>query len=187
MIYEVCELLATHLQDGAMGVNALRLSVPLDALDPPLEAVTVASEFELEYLAGDKIPDSGSGAGPLVLVRRGDDTGEFSAPGNPELLSNPARVGIAVLVLFPRRTIRDLHLENRCQSALLRVVRRSIGMFFEDVDYAARALRGVQIRSALSVRVVPALALLGEQDLLAGAVLVDVDVIDRWSEGITAS
>lgn len=187
MIYEVVTLVTRHLQDGAMGVNALRASVPLDPLDPPIETVTVRSEFELEYLAGEEIPASAYEEGPLVLVRRGDDAGEFSAPGNPEILGAPSRVGVAILVFFPRRQQRALHQENRCLSALLRVVRRSVGLFFEDVPIADRNLRDVQITDVLAPpRMVPTMTYVSERDLLAGAVLCDLRVLDRWADGITA-
>lgn len=188
MNYEACELIAKHLQDGAMGVDALRLSVPMDALDAPIEAITVKHEFEVAYLPGGRLPEGIYDAGPLVLVRSADDAGEFSAPGSPEVLSDPTRCGIAIAVFFPRRQARDLHTENRCASALLRVVRRSIGMFFEDVDITERNLRGVQLTALLDpIRIVRQVALIGETDLLAGAVLLNMKVIDRWAEGITAS
>lgn len=185
MIYEGCELVATHLRDGEMGVNAIRNTVPLGVNDPLIEPVTVKHEFEIAYLAGGDIPQSAYEEGPLVLVRRADDVGEFSAPGNPELLSDDERLGFAILVLFARRETRTLHLENRCLSALLRVVRRSLGMLFEDVSHDARALRGVQFVGTLAPpRVVPTIAQFGKVDLLAGAVLLDVRVTDRWASGI---
>lgn len=187
MIYEVVTMLAQHLQDGTFGVNALRLTVPLGATDPPIEPVTVRSEFELPYVAGEEIPASAYESGPLVLVRRGDDAGEFSAPGNPEIAGLPNRVGVAVLILFPRRALRELHEENRAMSGLLRVVRRSVGHFFEDVPITARNLRDVQISDVLGPpRLVPAMTYLSEQDLLAGAVLMDLRVLDRWADGITS-
>lgn len=186
MIYEACELLTTHLQ-GAMGVNALRPSVPLNPLDPPIEPVTVRHEFEVPYLPGGQLPRSAYEDGPLVLVRRADDVGEFSAPGYPEILADPSRIGLAIPVFFPRRELRDPHLESRCLSALLRIVRRSIGMFFEDVPLAERHLRGVQLTALLGgIRVQPTLLAIGEADLLAGAVLLDIKATDRWAEGISA-
>ncbi|MHB1297292.1 MAG: hypothetical protein ACYC0B_02085 [Gemmatimonadaceae bacterium] len=186
MIYEACELLAKHLQDGAMGVNALRQSVPLDVNDPPIEFVTVKHEFEVAYLAGGRLPEGIYDSGPLVLVRSADDAGEYSAPGSPEILDDPSRVGIAIPVFFPRRRLRDLHQENRCMSALLRVVRRSVGMFFENVAVTDRDLRHVQLTGLLDgIRVVRTVALVGETDLLAGAVLMNIKALDRWAEGIT--
>jgi hypothetical protein len=186
MIYEGVELVTAHLRDGTMGVNALRTSVPLAPGDPPIESVTVHSEFEINYLAGGKIPVEAYETGPLVLVRRADDAGEFSAPGNPELLSNDTRLGVAILVLFPRRSARDTHHENRCCSALLRVVRRSIGMFLEDVPADARALRDVQLTALLGApRVVPTAMAISEVDLVMGAVLLDFQALDRWAEGLT--
>lgn len=186
MNYEACEMVTAHLK-GPMGVNALRQSVPLHVNDPPIEPVTIRSEFEVSWLPGEPLPESAYDDGPLVLVRRGDDLGEYSAPGNPELLDNASRVGIAIPVFFPRRALRDPHLENRCMSALLRVVRRSIGMFWEDVPIADRNLRDVQLTCLLGeIRLVPTILAVSKVDVLAGAVLFDCKANDRWAEGITA-
>lgn len=186
MIHEVCERLAEHLRDAERGVAALRLSVPLPPLDTPIDVVTVKHEFEIPYVAAGEIPASAYEGGCLVLVRRGDDAGEFSAPSSPELLSKSERVPVAVVVLFSRREDRALHQENRQLSSLLRVVRRSLGLFFESVPYAERSLRDVQLTHLLApIRVVPTMAYLGEFDLMAGALLLDVAVTDRWAELIT--
>ncbi len=186
MINECCELLTEHLK-GPMGINVLRASVPLAANDPPLEHVTVKSEFEVSWLPGTPLPATAYEDGPLFLVRRGDDLGEFSAPGYPELLADPSRVGLAVMAFFPRRELRLPHLENRALSALLRVGRRSIGMYFEDVPIAERNLRGVQLSRLLApVRLQPTLVRISETDVLAGALLLDAQALDRWAEGIVA-
>lgn len=189
MIYEVCELLATHLRDGADGIDALVGSAPLAPEDPPLEAVTVVSEFEVPYLAGGKIPASAYKAGPLVLVRRADDVGEFAPPGNPDVMADDSRCGVAVLVLYPRETNHAVHVENRRLSALLRVVRRSVGHWIEQKNYESRELRGVQVVGLLgAIRVVPTLMMIGGEDatdLSLGAVLLDLNTTDRWAEGIT--
>ena len=186
MIYEVCELLATHLRDATMGVNALRASVPLAVGDPALEAVTVVSEFEIPYVPGTKLPESAYRDGPLVFVRRGDDTGEFAPAGNPEVANADGRVGIAILVLYPRLQAHGLDVENRRLSATLRAVRRSIGLFFESRSHDQRALRDVQVVDLLgAVRVMPTVAAISEVDAMAGAVLLDCNVTDRWAEGIT--
>lgn len=186
MIYEVCELLATHLRDATHGVNALRASVPLAVGDPALEDVTVVSEFEIPYVPGVKLPDAAFADGPLVLVRRGDDTGEFAPAGNPEIAMEDGRVGIALLVVYPRLAAHGLDVENRRLSATLRAVRRSVGLFFEAIAHEARALREVQVVALLgSIRVVPTVAAISEVDAMAGAVLLDLNVTDRWAEGIT--
>ena len=127
MIYEVCELVAAQLRDSAVGVNALVGSVPLAPADPALEPVTVKTEFEVPYLAFGRVPAAAWGAGPLVLVRRADDTGEFSMPSSPDILTDDSRCGVAILVLYPRQSDKTLDVENRRLSALLRVVRRSLG------------------------------------------------------------
>ncbi len=187
MIHEVCELLALHLKDGVHGVEVLRTSVPLPPLEVPLEAVTIKHEFEIAYVSAGEIPIEAYENAPLILVRRGDDGGEFSAPGNPEISGLSERVGVAILVLFSRREARQLHEENRQLSALLRVIRRSLGHFFETVPHAERSLRDVQIVDLLApIRVVPTMAYLGEFDLMAGAVLLDLRVTDRWAELITS-
>lgn len=186
MIYEVCELLATHLRDGAMGVNALIGSVPLAAADPALEAVTVVSEFEIPYVPGTKLPDSAFADGPLVLVRRGDDTGEFAPAGNPEIANEDGRVGVALLVVYPRLIAHGLDVENRRLSATLRAVRRSLALLFEERPYEQRELRGVQVVSLLgAIRVVPTVAAISEVDAMAGAILLDMRITDRWAEGTT--
>jgi hypothetical protein len=186
MIYEACELVAAHLRDGEFSLNALRAEVPMGPVDPPIDEIVVKHEFEIEYLPQNRIPESVYGAGPLVLVRRGDDVGEFSPPGNPELLDEDARLGMAILALFPRRVSRDLHEENRCSSALLRVIRRSIGHFLEHVPVTARNLRDVQLTGLLGgIRVLPAVTLISETDLMVGAVLLDWRVNDRWADIIT--
>lgn len=191
MIYEVVQLVAAHLRDGAMGVDALAASVPLASGDPALEAVTVTTEFEVPYLAGGRIPASAFGGGPLVLVRRADDLGEFSAPSAPEILEADGRCGVAILVLYPRNSAHALDVENRRLSALLRVVRRSLAYWLEDVPYAARELRGVQVVGPLGtsgVRVIPTIAMIGGEDavdVVAGVLQLDLNVTDRWAEGIT--
>jgi hypothetical protein len=186
MIYEGCEILTAHYRDGTMGVNALRSTVPLAAGDPPIETITVFSEFEVPYLAGGRIPDSAYESGPLCLVRRGDEVGEYSAPGHPELLSDDSRLRIDTLLFFPRRQARDIHHENRCLSALLRIVRRSIGLLFESVPADERALRDVQLTALLAgPRLVPTIHQVSETDLLAGAVIAEFKALDRWAEGIT--
>lgn len=186
MIYEACTIVAEHLK-GAMGVNMLAASVPVDPLDPPLEQVTVESEFEISWLPGTPLPATAYADGPLVLVRRADDLGEFSAPGYPEVLSDHTRLGLAVMVFFPRRELRKPHLENRCLSALLRATRRSLGMLFEDVALGDRALRHVQLSSLLTpIRLQPTLFRISETDVLAGALHLDIKAIDRWAEGIAA-
>lgn len=186
MIYEVCELLATHLRDATMGVNALRASVPLAVGDPALEAVSVVSEFEIPYVPGTKLPDSAFADGPLVFVRRGDDVGEFAPPGNPEILLEDGRVGVAILVLYPRLVAHGLHVENRRLSATLRAVRRSVGLWLEAVSHDQRVLRDVVVVAGLgSVRVVTTTAAISEVDAMGGAVLLDLNVTDRWAEGIT--
>ncbi len=189
MIYEVCELLTTHLRDGADGIDALLGSVPLAPEDPPLEAVTVVSEFEVPYLAGGKIPASAYKTGPLVLVRRADDVGEFAPPGNPDVMAEDGRCGVAVLVLYPRETNRAVHVENRRLSALLRVVRRSVGIWIEEKNSDLRDLREVHVTGVLgAIRVVPSIPMVSGEDatdLVLGAVLLDLNVTDRWAEGIT--
>lgn len=186
MIYEVCELLATHLRDATMGVSALGASVPLAVGDPAVEEVTVVSEFEIPYVPGTRLPDSAFKDGPLVLVRRGDDLGEFAPAGNPEIAHEDGRVGVAILVVYPRLQAHSLDVENRRLSATLRAVRRSVGLFFESLPYEQRALREVQVVALLgAIRVVPTVAAISEVDAMAGAVLVDVNVTDRWAEGTT--
>lgn len=189
MIYEVVQLVAAHLRDGAMGVDALAASVPLASGDPALEAVTVTTEFEVPYLAGGRIPASAFGGGPLVLVRRADDLGEFAAPSAPEILEADGRCGVAILVLYPRDSAHSLDVENRRLSALLRVVRRSLAHWLEDVPYAARELRGVQVVGPLAgVRVIPTVAMIGGEDavdVVAGVLQLELNVTDRWAEGIS--
>lgn len=187
MIYEACAIVAAHLRDGTYGVNALRTTVPMHPTDPPIDEVTVHSEFEIAYLPQNRIPETAYATGPLVLVRRADDVGEFSPPGNPELLSEDSRLGMAICVLFPRRARRDLHEENRCLSGLLRVVRRSLGHLLEDVPLTDRVLRDVQLTGVLGgLRVVPSVVAISETDVVMGAVLVDWRALDRWAEGITS-
>lgn len=188
MIYEVCEIITRHLRDGEHGVNTLRLSVPLDPNDPPLEQiVTVKSEFEFPYLPGGRIPESVYDDGPLVLVRRGDEMGEFSTPGSPEIDADRSHCAVAIPVFFPRRSARDLHQENRCLSALLRVVRRSVGALMEVIPVEQRNCRDVQLTDLVAPpRLIPTVVYVGEQDVAAGAVLLDCYVLDRWAEGITS-
>ncbi len=186
MIYEVCDLLATHLRDPMMGVNAVRASVPLAPGDPALEAATVVSEFEIPYVPGTKLPESAYADGPLVFVRRGDDTGEFAPAGNPEIASADGRVGVAVLVLYPRLQRHGLDVENRRLLAMLRAVRHSVGLFFELVPYAQRELRDVQVVEHMgAIRVLPTGAAISEVDAMAGVIMLDCRVTDRWAEGIT--
>lgn len=185
MIYEVCELIATHLRDPQLGIAALSPHVPLNAGDPAVEEVMVLSEFEVDYLAGVPVPKELYATGPVVLVRRGDDVGEFSPAGNPEIAAADSRVGVAVLVLYPRETANALTTENRRLSAVLRALRASIGLFFERVPYDARELRAVQIVGLVegsTIRLVPTVAMVSERDLMAGAVLLDCAVTDRWAE-----
>ena len=167
MIYEVCELVAAQLRDSAVGVNALVGSVPLAPADPALEPVTVKTEFEVPYLAFGRVPAAAWGAGPLVLVR----------------------CGVAILVLYPRQSDKTLDVENRRLSALLRVVRRSLGHWLEDARYPDRELRDVQVVGPLApIRVVPTVAMLGGEDavdVVGGAVLLELNVTDRWAEAIT--
>lgn len=189
MIYEVCELLAAHLRHSTMGVDALAPAVPLALGDPALEPVTVVSEFEVDYLAGGKIPASAYKDGPLVLVRRADDVGEFAPPGNPDVMAEDSRCGVSVLALYPRVTNYAIRVENRRLSALLRVIRRSVGLWLEQAQYDARELRRVQVVNTIGpIRVVPTIQLTSGEDsvdLVAGAVLLDLNVTDRWAEGIT--
>lgn len=192
MIYEVCELLANHLRSGADGLDALIGSAPLAPNDPPLEAVAVVTEFEIPYVGGSKIPASVYKDGPVVLVRRGDDVGEFAPPGNPEILDADGRCGIAVLVLYPRESEHKLHVENRRLSALLRVVRRSVGLWLErPASHATRELRGVCVVGPMAgIRLVSTVFSIGGDekyapDLVAGALMLDLNITDRWAEGIT--
>lgn len=193
MIYEVCELLATHLRHPTMGVNALAASVPLGAGDPALEEVNVASEFDAPYLPLGKIPASVFKGGPAVFVRRGDAMGEFAPPSAPEVILEDGRVQVAILALYPRESAHSLDVENRRLSALLRVIRRSVGSWFEDAPIAARVLRHVCVvgpagGAGPAVRVVPLVGFPGGEDsvdVCAGTVLLDVTVTDRWAEGIT--
>lgn len=193
MIYEVCELLTTHLKHATMGVNAIAASVPLGAGDPALEDVAVASEFDAPYLPLGKIPASVFRGGPAVFVRRGDAIGEFAPPSAPEVILEDGRVQVAVLALYPREAAHSLDVENRRLSALLRVIRRSVGSWLEEVPIEARVLRHVQVvgpagGSAPAVRIVPIVAFPGGEDsvdVCAGVVLLDLVVTDRWAEGIT--
>jgi hypothetical protein len=189
MIYEVCEMVTTHLKDATRGVNALRVSVPLGGGDPALEAATIKSEFDINYLPMGRIPPTAYGAGPLVLVRRADDIGEFAPPGNPEIMSDDSRVGVAVLVLYPRQSAHSLDVENRRLSAMLRVVARSLALWIEELTLDQRTLRDVLVVSLLgAVRMVPTVTTIGGEDstdLAAGAVLMDLRVTDRWAENIT--
>ncbi|MBX3173275.1 MAG: hypothetical protein KF709_02630 [Gemmatimonadaceae bacterium] len=185
MIYEVCELLTTHLRDPQYGVAALSPSVPLPPGDPAVEEVTVVSEFEIDYLPGMPIPPAAYEKGPLVLVRRGDDVTEFSAPGNPEIVTADGRVGCSVLVLYPRQAIYTRQIENRRLSATLRAVRASVGLWLERIPYEERSLRGVQVVSAVagsSLRVLSTVFALSEVDTLCGAVILELQVTDRWAE-----
>lgn len=186
MKYEACELLATHLR-GDMGINVLRLSVPLQPLDPPLEEVTVRSEFDLAgWMPGRPIPALAYGNGPLCLVRGGEEASNYSAAGNPEIADDATMLSLAAYLFFPRREIRQLPEENRMLSALLRVLRRSIGHFMEDVPITDRNLRDVQLTALLGpIRLVPMVTAVSELDVLAGAVFFDCKVNDRWAEGIT--
>jgi hypothetical protein len=190
MIYEVCELIKQHLKDPAMGIDALAPSVPLAVGDPAIEFCTIVSEFDITYLPTGSIPPSAYKDGPLVLVRRGDDIGEFAPPGNPEILEADGRIGVAILALYPRESANTLDQENRRLSALLRVIRRSCELFFQDVPIESRDLREVRIVGPLGgARLVPTVARIGGEesvDLMAGAILLDLKVTDRWAEGITA-
>lgn len=187
MIHEICALLTAHLREGPWGVNALRLSVPLGPTDLPIEEVTIVSEFEVPYLPGLRVPKEAFADGPLVLVRRADDVGEYSAPSAPDIMAADSRVGVDLVVFFPRRAVRALHQENQCLSALLRVVRRSLEHWLVHVPYAERTLRDVQIVGTLAPpRVVPSGVAIGEGDVVAGAIKLELDVTDRWAE-ITTS
>jgi len=187
MIYEVCTLCTEHLRDGTFGVNALRTTVPLAPTDLPIEPIAVVSEFEVPYLPGASIPAEAYEQGPLLLVRRSDDVGEYSAPSAPDVMADDTRIGVDVLAFFPRRLARELHQENASLSALLRVVRRSIGHWLEDVAHADRVLRDVQVVGVhVPPRVVPINLRVGGTDLLGGALKCDLHVTDRWAEGITA-
>lgn len=188
MIYEVCTLLAEHLRDGTSGVNNLRTSVPLAPTDLPLEPVTIVSEFEVPYLPFAHVPSEAYEDGPLVLVRRADDLGEYSAPGAPEILGDDSRIGVDVLVLFARRQTREIQQENACLSALLRVVRRSIGIWLEDLTPAERDLREVRvIQQLVPPRLVPTIGKIGQTDLVAGVIKLDLNVTDRWAENISSA
>lgn len=188
MIYEVCTLVAEHLRDGTYGVNNLRTSVPLAATDLPLEPVTIVSEFEVPYLPFGHVPAEAYEQGPLVLVRRSDDVGEYSVPGFPEILAGDSRIGVDLLVLFARRQSRDIQQENACLSALLRVVRRSIGFWLEDLTPADRDLRDVRVvQQLVPPRVVPTIGRISQTDLVAGTIKLDLNVTDRWAENISPS
>lgn len=185
MIHEVVERITQHLQDPTLGVNAFAPLVPRGAGTPAMETVEVVDEFTVPYLAGGTIPDALYANGPLVLVRRAHDVGEFATPGTIEVPDDDSRVGVAVLVLYPRRTQYELHLENRRLSALLRAVYASVAHLFESVAYEDRCLRDVQLVRLLGPpRLVPTVARLSEVDTMAGALLLDVSVTDRWAENI---
>lgn len=186
MRYEACELLAEHLK-GEYGINALRLSVPLQANDPPLEAVTIRSEFEVSgWIPGRPLPESLYREGPLCLVRGGEEASAFSAAGNPEIVDDPSHLSLAAYLLWPRREARMLTFENRMLSGLLRAMRRSVSLFFEKVPIEERNLRDVQITALLGmIRLVPMTTAISDVDVIAGAVFFDCKVIDRWAENIT--
>lgn len=185
MIYEVVERIAQHLQDPTLGVNGFVKLVPTGAGTPAMESVAVTSEFDITYLPGGMIPVEYYANGPLVLVRRGDDVGEFAPAGNPEIMDADSRVGVAVLVLYPRQEVNALHLENRRLSALLRCVQASVAHFFESVHYDDRCLRDVQIVTLLGApRLVPTISRISEIDVMAGALLLDLNVTDRWAENV---
>lgn len=185
MIYEVVERIRMHLADSILGVNAFAPLVPMAAGDPALEDVAVESEFSIDYLPGHELPARAYQGGPLVLVRRGDDTGEFAPPGEPEVMAQDSRVGVAILVLYPRMAAHTPQLEARRLSALLRAVALSLGHLFDSVPYEERALRQVQLVQVLAgPRLVPTIAALSQVDLMGGALLLDLSVTDQWAENI---
>lgn len=190
MIYEVCEMIGTHLATHpTLGLAAMAAQVPKAVGDPSLETVSVKTEFEIPYLPLGTIPAAAYQNGPLVFVRRADDAGEFAPLSNPEVIERDGRVGIVVLVLYPRQSQNPLHIENRRCLMLVRAVARSLGAWLQELTPDDRDLREVRVIGPLeAVRISPNVSLLGGQDAVdvaMSAVMLDLKVTDRWAEGIT--
>jgi hypothetical protein len=75
---------ADWLADGVTGVNALRLSVPMDNGETAPAAVTIYDETREPWVARGTVPRAKTGTGPLLLVRGPDELAVpiFGTQGN---------------------------------------------------------------------------------------------------------
>lgn len=171
MLLEPIRIVADWLADATYGVNALRLTVPVDPGDSQPGAVTIADATRNGHVARGRLPDAVGSATNLIAV---DATGGVTFDGGVLTTVRDGTVPIVVRIGTPNEATED---GTRDGLYLARVVFQSLKVLAEASHADDRTRNNVVLLDMPSLTMQPLFQPLEDQTVTA-AVLATFKVRD---------
>lgn len=164
MLLEPIRIVADWLADATYGVNALRLTVPVDAGDAQPGAVTIGDATRDGNVARGRLPDPATGVTNLIAV---DLTGGGTFDGGVLTTVRDGTVPVVIRIGTPNEVTED---GTRDGLYLARVVCQSLKVLAEASHVADRTRNSVVLLDMPTLAMQPLFQPMEDQSVTAAVV-----------------